>query len=159
MFNFDPISLNWILNFFFQIGRKYSVFGLSGMLMSLLSCSSIDSLSQVLVQISCMGLLRAIFVGVLISFHKIIWDNLKEKKESIKNKWVNYVFMECNFLNLLECYLKQSSFITMKWKLMHSLCNMHSFFHTWLKSCICLYWARAQTEKSVITTLYRYYHS
>lgn len=86
MFNFDPISLNLILYFFFQIGRKYSVFGLSGMLMSLLSCSSIDSLSQVLVQISCMGLLRAIFVGVLISFHKIIWDNLKEKKESIKNK-------------------------------------------------------------------------
>ncbi|KAI8421767.1 hypothetical protein MSG28_009731 [Choristoneura fumiferana] len=67
-------------------GRKYSVFGLSGMMMSLLNCGSIDSLSQVLVQISCMGLLRTIMVGVLISFHKIVWDNLKEKKESIKNK-------------------------------------------------------------------------
>ncbi|XP_063535042.1 3-ketodihydrosphingosine reductase [Cydia strobilella] len=69
-----------------MIGRKYSVFGFSGNLMSLLFCGSIDSLSQILVQISCMGILRTVMVGVLLYFHKIVWDGLKEKKETRKSK-------------------------------------------------------------------------
>lgn len=60
-------------------GKTYSVFGISGQLMSLLYCGSIDSVTQVLVQICSMGVLRAVMVGVLISFQKIVKDGIKKK--------------------------------------------------------------------------------
>ncbi|VVD03289.1 unnamed protein product [Leptidea sinapis] len=63
-------------------GKSYSVFGLSGHLLSLMSCANIDSVTQVLLQIVSMGLLRAVVVMTMISFHKIVRDGLKEKRNN-----------------------------------------------------------------------------
>lgn len=74
--------------FFFQNGKIYSEFGISGQLMSLLYCGSIESVGQVLIQIFSMGFLRAIMVAIVLSFHKIVRDGLKERQqtESAKDK-------------------------------------------------------------------------
>lgn len=69
-------------------GKKYSVYGFSGHLLSTLYCGTIDSATQVLLQVLSLGIIRAIMVGVQLSFHKIVRDGLKEKEEieTIKNK-------------------------------------------------------------------------
>ncbi|XP_049872562.1 3-ketodihydrosphingosine reductase [Pectinophora gossypiella] len=68
-------------------GKTYSVFGLSGKMMSTLFCGSIDNVSQVLLQVFSMGILRVVIVGAILSFHKIVRDGLKERKqETLKNK-------------------------------------------------------------------------
>ncbi|CAF4799893.1 unnamed protein product [Pieris macdunnoughi] len=66
-------------------GKCYSVFGFSGQLLSLLYCGSIDSVSQVLLQIVTMGFLRAIVVVIMLSFHKIVRDGLSKKKKESSN--------------------------------------------------------------------------
>ncbi|XP_047522027.1 3-ketodihydrosphingosine reductase [Pieris napi] len=66
-------------------GKCYSVFGFSGQILSLLYCGSIDSVSQVLLQIVTMGFLRAIVVVIMLSFHKIVRDGLSKKKKESSN--------------------------------------------------------------------------
>lgn len=74
--------------FFFQNGKTYSVFGASGTMLSTLFCGSIESFQQVIFQCFLMGLFRAISVGIILSFHKIVRDGLKERKvcENSKTK-------------------------------------------------------------------------
>ncbi|XP_050348450.1 3-ketodihydrosphingosine reductase isoform X3 [Nymphalis io] len=67
-------------------GKIYSVFGFSGHLLSILYCGTIDNLTQVLLQIFSMGILKAIMVGVQLSFHKIVRDGLKEYKVNENDK-------------------------------------------------------------------------
>lgn len=76
------------IEYFSQKGKKYSVFGFSGHLLSTLYCGTIDNAVQVLLQILSLGVIRAIMVGVQLSFHKIVRDGLKEKEEmkNVKNK-------------------------------------------------------------------------
>ncbi|XP_028156870.1 3-ketodihydrosphingosine reductase [Ostrinia furnacalis] len=69
-------------------GKTYSVIGFSGKVLALLNGGLVESTSQVLLQIFSMGLLRAIAVSIILSFHKIVKDGLKEKaqKETQKSK-------------------------------------------------------------------------
>ncbi|CAK1555294.1 unnamed protein product [Leptosia nina] len=60
-------------------GKSYSVFGLTGHILSLMYCGTIDSISQVLLQIVTLGFIRAIIILIVLSFHKIVRDGLKEK--------------------------------------------------------------------------------
>lgn len=63
----------------------YSVYTTSGSMLTTLFGGSIDSVRQILLQVFSMGVLRAVMVGVLLSFHKIVRDNLKLQNNS-KNK-------------------------------------------------------------------------
>ncbi|CAH2084767.1 unnamed protein product [Euphydryas editha] len=67
-------------------GKAYSVFGLSGHLLSIMYCGTIDSVTQVLLQIFSLGLLRAVMIGILLSFHKIVREGLKEKEVADNEK-------------------------------------------------------------------------
>ncbi|CAG5028180.1 unnamed protein product [Parnassius apollo] len=67
-------------------GKVYSVFGFSGKLLSLLNCGSLESPGQVLLQVFSLGFLRAIMAVVLLSFHKIVRDGLKERLDKGKEK-------------------------------------------------------------------------
>ncbi|CAK1585408.1 unnamed protein product [Parnassius mnemosyne] len=67
-------------------GKVYSVYGFSGKLLSILNCGSIESPGQVLLQIFSLGFLRAIMALILLSFHKIVRDGLKERLEKGKEK-------------------------------------------------------------------------
>ncbi|XP_041980259.1 3-ketodihydrosphingosine reductase [Aricia agestis] len=67
-------------------GKSYSVFGMSGKILSLLNCGSLESKTQVFLQIISMGFLRTIMVAILLSFHKIVRDNLKEKRKAQKSE-------------------------------------------------------------------------
>ncbi|XP_045499136.1 3-ketodihydrosphingosine reductase [Colias croceus] len=67
-------------------GKTYSVFGFTGHILSLLYCGTIDSVGQVLLQLFSMGILRAIFVVIILSFHKIVKDGVKEKFNEQKQK-------------------------------------------------------------------------
>ncbi|RVE54926.1 hypothetical protein evm_000293 [Chilo suppressalis] len=69
-----------------MIGRTYSVFGFSGQMLSILNGGSIDSTLQVLIQVFSMGLLRAIMVSIILSFHKIVKNGLVERKQLEKQK-------------------------------------------------------------------------
>ncbi|XP_004932635.1 3-ketodihydrosphingosine reductase [Bombyx mori] len=66
-------------------GKMYSVYTTSGSMLTTLFGGSIDSVRQILLQVFSMGVLRAVMVGVLLSFHKIVRDNLKLQNNS-KNK-------------------------------------------------------------------------
>ncbi|KAG6450814.1 hypothetical protein O3G_MSEX006795 [Manduca sexta] len=70
------------------IGKTYSVYSLTGNLLTTLCSISIESAQQVIVQVMSMGILRILTVGILFSFHKIVRDGLKIKndKESQKTK-------------------------------------------------------------------------
>lgn len=73
--------------FVFQNGKLYSVFGLTGKLMTTLYCGAVESVGQVLLQVFTMGLLRGVVVAIMLSFHKIVKDCLKEKQnETPKDK-------------------------------------------------------------------------
>lgn len=65
-------------------GKRYSTFGFSGHLLCLLYCGTIDSVSQVLIQIFSLSLLRAVMVWIQLSFHKIVRDCLKERQAAEK---------------------------------------------------------------------------
>ncbi|KAL4716090.1 hypothetical protein ACJJTC_013867 [Scirpophaga incertulas] len=63
------------------VGKTYSVFGFSGQVLSLLNGLSIESTSQVLMQVFTMGILRAILVSIILSFHKIVKDGLLARRK------------------------------------------------------------------------------
>ncbi|KAL0880180.1 hypothetical protein ABMA27_002645 [Loxostege sticticalis] len=67
-------------------GKTYSVIGFSGQVLALLNGGLIESTSQVILQIFGMGLLRAIVVSIMLSFHKIVKDGLNEKEKKEKQK-------------------------------------------------------------------------
>ncbi|XP_023937766.1 3-ketodihydrosphingosine reductase [Bicyclus anynana] len=68
-------------------GKTYSVFGFSGHLLSILYCGTIDSATQVLLQILSLGVIRAIMVAIQLSFHKIVRKGLEEQhNEKEKDK-------------------------------------------------------------------------
>ena len=67
------------------MGKTYSVYSLSGTLLSTLFGGSIESGLQVVLQVFSMGLLRIVMVGILLSFYNIVRDGLK-KKGNVKNK-------------------------------------------------------------------------
>ncbi|XP_034829353.1 3-dehydrosphinganine reductase [Maniola hyperantus] len=67
-------------------GKTYSVFGFSGHLLSILYCGTIESVTQVVLQILSLGLIRAIMVAVQLSFHKIVRDGLLEKQSVEEEK-------------------------------------------------------------------------
>ncbi|KAJ8723316.1 hypothetical protein PYW08_003228 [Mythimna loreyi] len=67
------------------VGKTYSVYSLSGSILSTLFGGSIESGWQVALQVFSMGLLRIVMVGILLSFHNIVRDGLK-KKGNVKNK-------------------------------------------------------------------------
>ncbi|CAH2241778.1 jg16340 [Pararge aegeria aegeria] len=67
-------------------GKTYSVFGFSGHLLSILYCGTIDSATQVLLQILSLGFIRAIMVAIQLSFHKIVREGLEEKVNDDSNK-------------------------------------------------------------------------
>nr|XP_026489804.1 3-ketodihydrosphingosine reductase [Vanessa tameamea] len=67
-------------------GKVYSVFGFSGHLLSILYCGTIDNVTQVLLQIFSLGILKAVMIGVQLSFHKIVRDGLKDKDMSDSEK-------------------------------------------------------------------------
>lgn len=74
-----------ILYSYFQVGKAYSVYSLSGAVLITLFGGTIENAKQVVLQIFTMGILRTVMVGILISFHNIVRDGLK-KTNSQKNK-------------------------------------------------------------------------
>lgn len=73
------------MNFVFQVGKTYSVYSVSGTLLTTLFGGTIEDAKQVVLQVFSMGILRIVMVGILLSFHNIVRDGLK-KKFSAKNK-------------------------------------------------------------------------
>ncbi|PZC70692.1 hypothetical protein B5X24_HaOG215073 [Helicoverpa armigera] len=67
------------------VGKTYSVYSLSGTLLTTLFGGSIENGTQVALQVFSMGFLRIIMVGILLSFNKIVRDGLK-KKADVKSK-------------------------------------------------------------------------
>ncbi|XP_013191564.1 3-ketodihydrosphingosine reductase [Amyelois transitella] len=65
-------------------GKIYSTYGISGKLLALLYGGSLESISQILIQIFSMGFLRAIMVSIVLSFHSIVKDVAKERKQETK---------------------------------------------------------------------------
>lgn len=71
-----------------MVGKVYSVYSMSGRLLSILFGASVESTTQVLIQVFSMGLLRAVMVNFIMTFNKIVKDGFteKHKKEENKNK-------------------------------------------------------------------------
>lgn len=67
-------------------GTIYSVFGFSGNVLAILTCGSLDNAAQIVSQVFFMGLFRAVMVGIVLSFNKIVKNGLKEKKKADKEK-------------------------------------------------------------------------
>ncbi|XP_075975324.1 3-ketodihydrosphingosine reductase [Anticarsia gemmatalis] len=67
------------------VGKTYSVYSISGTLLTTLFGGTIENAKQVVLQVVSMGFLRIVMVGILLSFHNIVRDGLK-KKNSVKNK-------------------------------------------------------------------------
>ncbi|CAB3226794.1 unnamed protein product [Arctia plantaginis] len=67
------------------VGKTYSVYSVSGTLLSTLFGGTIEDAKQVVLQVFSMGILRIVMVGILLSFHNIVRDGLK-KKFSTKNR-------------------------------------------------------------------------
>lgn len=70
---------------FFQVGKTYSVYSVSGTLLTTLFGGSIENAFQVVLQVISMGFLRIIMVGILLSFNNIVRNGLKKKNE-VKTK-------------------------------------------------------------------------
>ncbi|KAF9423560.1 hypothetical protein HW555_001115 [Spodoptera exigua] len=66
-------------------GKTYSVYSVSGTLLTLLFGGSIDSPMQVVLQVLSLSVVRIIMVGILLSFYNIVRDGLKKKNE-VKTK-------------------------------------------------------------------------
>ncbi|XP_068617218.1 3-dehydrosphinganine reductase [Battus philenor] len=66
-------------------GKIYSVYGFTGQLLSTLYGGTIESIGQVLTQIFSLGILRAVMIPIILSFHKIVRENLAERQMN-KNK-------------------------------------------------------------------------
>ncbi|XP_059057244.1 3-ketodihydrosphingosine reductase [Achroia grisella] len=67
-------------------GKIYSVYGISGQLLSILFGASVESTTQVLIQVFSMGFLRAIMVNFIMTFNKIVKDGLTERNKEEEKK-------------------------------------------------------------------------
>ncbi|CAH0586956.1 unnamed protein product [Chrysodeixis includens] len=67
------------------VGKTYSVYSVSGTLLTTLFGGSIENAFQVVLQVVSMGFLRIIMVGIILSFNNIVRNGLK-KKNDVKTK-------------------------------------------------------------------------
>lgn len=65
------------------------MFGFSGTVLCLLNGGLVESTSQVLLQIFGMGILRAVIVPIILSFHKIVKDAFVERKQKEEKEKTN----------------------------------------------------------------------